>query len=651
MRKKTVRDLSELKGKRVLLRADFNIPKEEMGNIVNDKRISGVVPTINYLLANKAKVIIITHLGRPGGKVVDSMRLDVVSERLAQLIRKPVRKLDYTIGPEVEQAIAEMQDGDVLLLENVRFYPGETKNDPEFAKSLAALGDVLVNDAFGAAHRAHASVVGIADYLPAVAGLLMEKEVDALGGVLSNPARPFAAILGGSKVSDKISVIENLLSRVDFLIIGGGMANTFLKAKGYSVGKSLVENDNLEVAKELLAQAEEKGVKILLPEDVVVADDIEKGERAEVVKVNSIPDDKMALDIGPESIELFRAALIDAKTIVWNGPLGVFEKEEFAKGSLGIAQLLANSDAVTVVGGGDSAAVVDQAGLADKITHVSTGGGASLEFLEGRELPGIMVLEDRYLKHSLRKPLVVANWKMYKTYREMVNFVTGIKPDVPSYAAMDIVLCAPFTILGTLAERIRNNKLQLGAQNLYPEAEGAFTGEISPLMLADLGVKYAIIGHSERRQLFAENNDFIASKLRAALQYGIKPILCVGESLEERERGLSKDKCRWQILAAAKGLNEDQMHQLTIAYEPIWAIGTGKNASAKDAEEVCSYIREIIAAEFSPEIAERVRILYGGSVKPANIKELMLMDNIDGVLVGGASLETDSFSKIMNYEG
>jgi phosphoglycerate kinase len=393
MGKKTIRDV-ELKNKRVLVRVDFNVPRDKDGNVTDDTRIRAALPTINYLLDNQAKVILTSHLGRPKGEVDEKYRLDQVAERLSELLGQKVKKTATTIGPDAEEAVENLKPGEVLLLENVRFNPGETKNDPDFAKKLAAFADLYVNDAFGAAHRAHASTAGVAQYLPAVAGFLMEKELKALGGALNNPEKPFVAIIGGAKVSDKIGVIENLLHKVDALIIGGGMANTFLKAQGFEMGKSLVEEDKVELAKNLLSAAQDKGVKFLLPADLVVADSIEKPGEISTVKVDEVPQDKMALDIGPATIELYQDTIKDAKTIVWNGPMGVFEVDAFSNGTNQVAQGVAKSSANSIIGGGDSVAAIEKAGLAQEITHISTGGGASLEFLEGKELPGVVALND-----------------------------------------------------------------------------------------------------------------------------------------------------------------------------------------------------------------------------------------------------------------
>jgi len=394
MQKKTVRDI-EVKNKKVLMRIDFNVPRDKEGNITDDTRIKAALPTIKYLLDNKAKVILVSHLGRPKGQIDEALRLDKVAQRLSELLGQKVIKTDTTVGPEVEKIVEEMNFGEIVLLENVRFNSGETKNDLELAKALASLAEIYVNDAFGTTHRAHSSTAGVANFLPGVAGFLVEKELQVLGRILNNPARPFVAIIGGAKVSDKIGVIENLILKADTIIIGGGMANTFLKAQGYEMGKSLVEEEKVDLAKDLMEKAAQRGVEFLLPLDLVIADGIDNPGKIEIVEVSKLPTDKMALDIGPETIKLYNQGIKDAKTIVWNGPMGVFEKDEFATGTIQIAQGVAKSEAYSLVGGGDSVAAIKKAGLDKEIDHISTGGGASLEFLEGKELPGVSVLLEK----------------------------------------------------------------------------------------------------------------------------------------------------------------------------------------------------------------------------------------------------------------
>lgn len=397
MNKKTIRDI-DVGGKRVLVRVDFNVPLDAEQHITDDTRIRAAVPTIQYLLDHGAAVILMSHLGRPDGKVVDKMRLAPVAKRLGELLGRPVQMAMDCIGPEVEAQTKTLQPGQVLLLENLRFHKEEEKNNPDFARQLASLGELYVNDAFGTAHRAHASTEGVTHYLPGVAGFLVEKEINFLGSALDHPRRPFAAIIGGAKVSDKIAVLERLISMVDTLLIGGGMANTFLKAEGYEIGDSLYEEGKVDVAKNLIVKAYQRGLTFLLPADVVVADRFAADANSKVVPADQVQPGWRIMDIGPATIEAFRKALERAQTIVWNGTLGVAEMPAFAKGTDAIIEILAEhtaDGATTIIGGGDSAAAVEQAGAADKMTHVSTGGGASLEFLEGRVLPGVAALQDK----------------------------------------------------------------------------------------------------------------------------------------------------------------------------------------------------------------------------------------------------------------
>ena len=392
MDKMTVRDV-DVSGKRVLVRVDFNVPLDkETGAITDDSRIQATLPTIRYLVDRGARVILCSHLGRPKGKADEKLRMGVVAQRLSQILGQPVITTQDCIGPEVEKAVAKLKSGDVLLLENVRFHPEEEANDDFFAQALSRLADVYVNDAFGASHRAHASIVGITKYLPAVAGLLVEKEINALGGILKHPAHPFAALLGGAKVSDKVGMLENIMDKVDFLLIGGGMAATFLKARSYETGKSLVEVDTLDTAADLMAKATGNRVRLLLPVDVLVADEISAEAKVKVVSIQNIPPMSSIVDIGPETIKRFSQELTKSKTIFWNGPMGIYEIPRFAEGTKSMARLLASLNATTVIGGGSSAEIVTEMKLADEMSFVSTGGGASLRFLGGRELPGLQAL-------------------------------------------------------------------------------------------------------------------------------------------------------------------------------------------------------------------------------------------------------------------
>ena len=391
--KKTVKDI-DVAGKKVLLRCDFNVPTKD-GKITSDKRIVAALPTIEYLVKHGARVILCSHMGKPKGEVKPELSLKVVAERLSELLGQPVKMASDVVGESAQSLAASLKDGEVMLLENTRFEKGETKNDPAFAEKLASLAEIYVSDAFGAVHRAHASTAGVAAFLPAVSGLLVARELEIMGGALENPKRPFVAVLGGAKVSDKIGVINNLLEKADTIIIGGGMAYTFSAAQGGKVGDSLLEADWESYANEMVEKAKEKGVKLLLPVDTVCADAFAPDAKSQVVKAGEIPDGWQGLDIGPETVKLYCGAVADAGTVIWNGPMGVFEFPAFAKGTEAVAEALSKTDAITIVGGGDSAAAVEQLGYADKMTHISTGGGASLEFLEGKELPGVAAADDK----------------------------------------------------------------------------------------------------------------------------------------------------------------------------------------------------------------------------------------------------------------
>jgi len=393
LNKKSVKDI-DVKGKKVLVRCDFNVKMED-GVITSDKRIVASLPTIQYLLDNGAKVILCSHLGRPKGEFKPEFSLAPVAVRLSELLGRPVKMAKDVVGESAQALAADLKEGEVMLLENVRFHAEETKNDPEFAKKLASLADIYVNDAFGSAHRAHASTTGVADYLPAVCGFLIQKELEYIGGALESPRRPLVAILGGAKVSDKIGVITNLMDKVDTLIVGGGMAYTFFAALGHTVGTSLLEADKIDLAKEMMEKAKAKGVKFLIPIDNVVGKEYKEDTEYQIVDSDDIPDGWMGLDIGPKSTELFASAVKDAGTVIWNGPMGVSEWEHFANGTIGVATAIAESNAISIIGGGDSAAAIQKLGFADKMSHISTGGGASLEFLEGKELPGVAALNDK----------------------------------------------------------------------------------------------------------------------------------------------------------------------------------------------------------------------------------------------------------------
>lgn len=638
MDKKTVRDL-DVAGKKVLVRVDFNVPLNDKGEITDDTRITASLPTIQYLLEQKAAVILMAHLGRPKGQVKPELSLAPVAKHLGKLLGKKILFAPDCVGEAAQAAASKLKPGHILLLENLRFHKEEEKNDKEFAEKLASLADLYVNDGFGVSHRAHASVEGVTHFLPAAAGFLLEKEIQYVGQAVTNPLHPFVAIIGGAKVSDKIGVISNLLDKVDTLLIGGGMANTFLAAQGYKMGKSLVEEDKLDLAKELLAKAKKNKVNMLLPTDLVMAAAFAPDAEHVTEKVKNLNQAYMALDIGAETSKAYAEALADAKMIVWNGPMGVFEMDAFCKGTEAVAKAVAKSRATSIVGGGDSVAAIEKLGLAKRITHISTGGGASLEYLEGKVLPGVAALDD------LRRKMIAGNWKMHKTVSEAVELAEDIVMETNG-TLNEVVIFPPFTALETVADAIDGKHVGYGAQDLHWEDKGAFTGAVSGAMIADICAEYVLVGHSERRTIFGENEKIVASKIIAAYRNGLKPMLCVGENLAEREAGKTARKINMQLKSALRVITAEDAENLVVAYEPIWAIGSGKAATPEDALEVCTLIREKIGKIFTPDIARKVRILYGGSVNEKNAASFNL-SGIDGVLVGGASLKADTFAAIV----
>ena len=638
MDKKTVRDL-DVAGKKVLVRVDFNVPLNDKGEITDDTRITASLPTIQYLLEQKAAVILMAHLGRPKGQVKSELSLAPVAKHLGKLLGKKILFAPDCVGEAAKAAASKLKAGHILLLENLRFHKEEEKNDMEFAEQLASLADLYVNDGFGVSHRAHASVEGVTHFLPAAAGFLLEKEIQYVGQAVTNPLHPFVAIIGGAKVSDKIGVISNLLDKVDTLLIGGGMANTFLAAQGHKMGKSLVEEDKLELAKELLAKAKKNKVKLLLPTDLVMSAAFAPDAAHVTEGVKHLNQEYMALDIGSETSKAYAEALAEAKMIVWNGPMGVFEMDAFCKGTEAVAKAVAKSRAVSIVGGGDSVAAIEKLGLAKRITHISTGGGASLEYLEGKVLPGVAALDD------LRRKMIAGNWKMNKTVNEAVELAEDVVMETNG-TLNEVVIFPPFTALETVADAIDGKHVGYGAQDLHWEDNGAYTGAISGAMIADICAEYVLVGHSERRTIFGENEKIVASKIIAAYRNGLKPMLCVGENLAEREAGKTARKINMQLKSALRVIAPEDAENLVVAYEPIWAIGSGKAATVEDALEVCTLIRNKIGKIFTEDIARKVRILYGGSVNEKNAADFNV-SGIDGVLVGGASLKAESFAKIV----
>ena len=639
----TVKD-ADLKGKRVLIRVDFNVPVKN-GVVTDATRIKAALPTINYILDGGASLVVMSHYGRPKGQKNMDFSMAPIRAEFEKLLGKPVKLAPDVIGEEVEKEVKALKPGEVLLLENVRFYPDEEKNGEEFAKTLASYGDLYVNDAFGTAHRAHASTEGVSHFLPAYAGFLIEKEVKFMAPLLENPEHPFVAVIGGSKVSSKISVLESLVKTCDTIVIGGGMAYTFLKVLGHSVGTSLVEDDYQETAKAFLAAAEKKGVKVILPVDHVCADKFDENATPVAVDSVDIPEGLMGLDIGPKTVALIVSEMKSAKNVVWNGPMGVFEFSAFAKGTEAVAKALAESDAISVVGGGDSVAAINKFGLASQISHVSTGGGASLEFLEGKVLPGIKDLEKQG-----RRPYIAGNWKMNLVPSEAKKYAAELAAAYKeSGADCKCMIACPFVDLPGVVEAVKGSDIIVAAENMADHKSGAYTGEVSPLMLQDLGVNTVILGHSERRQYYGETNEVVNGKVLLALECGMDVDLCVGETLEEREGGKLEEVLTAQLEVGLKGVKPEEMAKITIAYEPVWAIGTGKTATPEDADNAHAFIRETVARLYSKDIAEKLIIQYGGSVKAENVKALMAKENIDGALVGGASLSVDKFLPIIAF--
>ena len=642
MNKMTVKDVN-VTGKRVLVRVDFNVPLNKECEITDESRIKGALPTIKYLVDRGAKVILCSHLGRPKGKFVPEMSLAPVAKRLAELM--PDTKVVFAsdiIGDDAKAKIEAMQNGEIVLLENLRYHAEEEKNDPEFAKKLASYADLYVSDAFGTVHRAHASTEGVAHYLPAACGFLIEKELGVMGKALENPDRPFVAILGGKKVADKIGVITNLLKKCDTLLIGGAMSYTFYKAMGLDIGNSLLDEASIDLARSLMDEAKAKGVRLMLPVDCVVAKEFSEDAEHMTVPYDAMPEGYEGLDIGEKTAELYGNIIKEAKTVVWNGPMGVFEMAPFAKGTEAVAKACAECAGTTIIGGGDSASAVNQFGLADRISHISTGGGASLEFLEGKVLPGVAALNEK----TGRRKLIAGNWKMNMTPSEAVKLVTELKPLVED-AEAEVVVCPPFVDIPFVAPLIKGCNVRLGSQNIHWAEKGAFTGEISAKMLLELGVEYAIIGHSERRQYFGETDASVNARIKAALAADITPIVCVGETLEQREAGVTDEFLAAQVKGAFDGIAADEAAKVVIAYEPIWAIGTGKTASDEEADRTIGAIRKVCCGLYGCDFAKNVRILYGGSMNAKNAHGLKAMENIDGGLIGGASLKPVDFSHVV----
>lgn len=643
-------DQIDIFGKRVIVRSDFNVPLNEKGEIVDDKRIKDALPTLWRILVEHGKLILVSHMGRPKGKVVPSLSLKPVAERLSELLNTDVILAPDCIGEDVEKIVNDMEVGDVVLLENTRFHKGDTAGDLEFAKKIAKLGDIFVNNAFGIAHRAHASVSVLANQFEQVAaGYLMMKEMKYIGNTMKDPKRPFAAILAGVKVDGKIDVINKFLEKADKIFVAGGIANTMLLAQGYEVGNSVVEKDKIEIANNIFKKVKENNLELFLPIDMKCGKEFKNDTEIEYVNVDNIGKDQIAMGIGPKTLKLWMDELEKCKTVIWNGPVSVFEFPNFAQETFDLAKFISEQTKekklLSIIGGGDTAAAVKQAENKIRFSHISTGGGAALEYMEGKKLPGIETISDNGFTNE-RRFMIAGNWKMNKNVSESLDFVHKLKSSVLNDDNVDIIVAPPATSLHPVNEVIRNSHIELSSQDIFYESEGAYTGEISASMLLSCGVRYTIIGHSERRQYFGDTDEIVNKKIKQALTFRLKPIICLGETLEEREAGREKEVIKNQFTKALEGVEPNNHFYIVIAYEPVWAIGTGKTASPEQAEEIHAYIRELLTERYSDTLAKNVRILYGGSVKPENAHEIFSQKNIDGGLIGGAALKVKAFTEL-----
>lgn len=649
----------DLHGKTVLLRTDYNVPIKDDA-VHDDFRIRASLPTIQYLLEQQCRIVIVSHLGRPDGKPAEEFSLRPVAKRLTDLLR---HKISFV---KTVDTAKELQDP-IVMLENLRFDQREEANDPSFAKELASLADVYVDDAFAVIHRAHASTVGVAQLLPSAAGLLVQQEVEALSSVLKNPKKPFLAVVGGAKVVDKIDLIEQLLAKATTLFVGGAMANTFLASQGIAIGASKYEADELAEAKKLLAKARRNNVRVILPSDIVVAKKVEAGTEAQTINLSDVAADDIIVDVGPNTIKLALDTIKDGGTVLWNGPLGVDEIPEFAKGTLKLARGIVASKAYSVIGGGDTADVLDKAGLHKKFSFISTGGGAALELLAGKELPGLVALQSESkpevqpkptegpdVKNNFKYPLktkkiVVANWKANLTLPKAIRLAEASNKLAKKHPNTQLVICPPTVYTTLLRHGLGPLYVDFGAQDISRYEVGTHTGEL-PASLAAQVANFTIIGHSERRAQH-ETDKQIAAKMVRALQAGLQPILCVGDRLVDKQHSHAQRRVQDQLEVALHNVTADELDQVIIAYEPVWAISSGDGhghfATPRDVEKMVSHIKLVLQSRYGKE-ASKIRILYGGSVNADNAAAFMSLKDIDGLLVGGASLDPHELEKIVS---
>lgn len=650
-----VLDQLDVQGKTVILRTDYNVPIQD-GVVHDDFRIRASLPTIQYLLTKQCRIIIISHLGRPDGKVAEEFSLRPAAKRLTDLLRK---KISFA---KTIQAVKDSDD-DIVMLENLRFDPREEANDPALARELAGLADVYVDDAFAVIHRAHASIVGVPALLPSAAGLLVQQEVTALHDVLNKPEEPLLAVVGGLKVADKIDLLEQLIQKANALFVGGVMANTFLASQGIAIGASKYEDEELSEAKRLLAKARRNNVRVILPTDVVVAKRVEDGAASQTINLSDIVADDIIVDIGPKTIKVALDSIKNGGTVLWNGPLGVDEITEFAKGTLRLARGIVASKAYSVIGGGDTADVLDKAGLHKKFSFISTGGGAALELLAGKKLPGLVALSGTFASKKSEsdakkifnagvknQKLIVANWKANTTLGQAIKLAEATNLVAKKHPEAQVVMCPPTIYTTLLRHGLGSLYVDFGVQDISRYETGTHTGEL-PASIAAQVASFAIIGHSERRA-HHETDKQISAKIVRALQAGLQPIICVGDRLVDKQHGHAARHVHDQLEAAFKNVTADELDQVIVAYEPVWAISSGDGhgtvAPPRDVEKMVSHIRLFLQSRYG-QAADNVRILYGGSVNSSNHRAYLELKGIAGLLVGGVSLAAHEFEKILSW--